>query len=262
MEKKNRKQFVLVHAGCHGAWCWYKVKTHLEASGHCVTAVDLAASGINTTRVEEIRTLKDYAKPLLEIMSSLGSDEKVVLVAHSMGAVPAALAADIYPSNIAAIVFLTSSMPDTKNPPAYAFQKMFESIPQEEFLDTVIGSYGTPDCPLQSILFGPKFLAEKFYQLSPVEDLVLAKMLVRVNPIVTNNLAGTRSFSEEGYGSVTRIYIICGEDNIIPKEYQSWIIRNFPPKEVIEIKDADHMPMCSKPQELCAHLLEIAKKYA
>ncbi|KAF8051834.1 hypothetical protein N665_1662s0007 [Sinapis alba] len=262
MEKKSNKHFVLVHTGCHGAWSWYKVRTLLEAEGHCVSAIDLAASGVNTTRVEEIQTLKDYSKPLLEMMCSLAYDEKVILVAHSMGGIPAALAADIFPCKTAAIVFLTSSMPDTKNPPAYVFEKLVASIPPEEFLDTVFGSYGTCDRPIQTILFGPKFLAEKFYQLSPLEDLKLAKMLVRVNPLVTNNLAGTRSFSEEGYGSVTRIYIICEEDIIIPKEYQHWIISNFPPKEVIKIKDADHMPMNSKPLELCAHLLEIADKYA
>ncbi|KAL0774074.1 hypothetical protein Bca101_039225 [Brassica carinata] len=211
MEKKSKKHFVLVHAGCHGAWSWYKVKTLLEAAGQCVSAIDLAASGINTTRAEEIQTLEDYSKPLLEMMDSLASEE---------------------------------------------------SIPPEEFLDTVFGSYGTCDRPLQTILFGQKFLAEKFYQLSPVEDLELAKLLVRVNPLVTNNLAGTRRFSEEGYGSIPRIYIICEEDNIIPKEYQRWIISNFPPREVIKIKDADHMPMNSKPQELCACLLKIADTYA
>ncbi|KAF3582035.1 hypothetical protein DY000_02034222 [Brassica cretica] len=200
MEKKSKKHFVLVHAGCHGAWSWYKVKTLLEAAGQCVSAIDLAAS-----------------------------------VAHSMGGIPAALAADIFPCNTAAIVFLTSSMPDTKNPPAYVFEKLIASIPPEEFLDTVFGSYGTCDRPLQTILFGQKFLAEKFYQLSPVEDLEVAKLLVRVNPLVTNNLAGTRRFSEEG---------------------------NFPPREVIKIKDADHMPMNSKPQELCACLLKIADTYA
>ena len=87
-------------------------------------------------------------------------------------------------------------------------------------------------------------------------------MLVRVNPVVTNNLAGTKSFSEERYGSVTRIYIICGEDNMIPEDYQRWMISNFPVKEVMEIKDADHMAMFSKPHEVCALLLEIACKYA
>ncbi|KAJ4872255.1 Methylesterase 4 [Raphanus sativus] len=259
----KQKRFVLIHGLCHGAWTWYKVKPQLEAAGHCVTAVDLASSGINMTRLEEIQTLEDYCKPLLEFLSSLCSDEeKVILVAHSMGGICAALAADIFPCKIAAIVFLTGFMPDTRNPPAYVYEKFLRSIPREEWLDTVLGKYGKPDCPLDFALLGPKFLAKKVYQLSPRKDLVLATMLVRANPVVTNNLAGTKSFSEERYGSVTRIYIICGEDNMIPGDYQRWMISNFPVKEVMEIKDADHMVMFSKTQELCARLLGIADKYA
>jgi len=61
------------------------------------------------------------------------------------------------------------------------------------------------------------------------KDLEVVKTLVRENPLVTNN--------------------------------QRWMISNFPPKEVMEIKCADHMPMFSKPQEVCALLLEIANKY-
>ncbi|CAL9233658.1 unnamed protein product [Arabidopsis halleri] len=183
-------------------------------------------------------------------------------VGTSMGGIPAALATDIFPCKIAAVVFLAAFMPDTRNPPAYVFEKLIRSIPREEWLDTVFGRYGNPDCSLESALLGPKFMAKKVYQLSPVEDLELAKMLVRVNPLVTNNLAGARSFTEEGYRSVTRIYIICGEDNILPEDYQRWMISNFPVKEVMEIKDADHMAMFSKPQQLCALLLEIADKYA
>ncbi|CAN6808649.1 unnamed protein product [Brassica oleracea] len=262
MEKENQKRFVLVHGLCHGAWTWYKLKTQLEAAGHCVTAVDLAASGINMTRLDEIQTLVDYSKPLLDILSSLGSDEdKVILVAHSMGGIPVALAADIFPSKIAAIVFVTSFMPDTRNPPAYVLENL-SSTSQMDWLDTVTGFYGTPDRPLRFSLAGPKSMAKYAYQLSPLEDLVLATMLVRVNPVVTNNLAGTKSFSEERYGSVTRIYIICGEDNMIPEDYQRWMISNFPVKEVMEIKDAEHMAMFSKPQELCARLVGIANKYA
>ncbi|CAH8349260.1 unnamed protein product [Eruca vesicaria subsp. sativa] len=261
MEENNQKHFVLVHGLCHGAWNWYKVKPILEAAGHTVTAVNLAASGIDSTRLEEIQTLQDYCKPLLDVLSSPDED-KVIIVSHSMGGLSAAFAADVFPHKIAAIVFVTSFMPDTINPPAYVFENFMTSIPQQVWSDTVLGSYGRPDHPLKSALLGPKFLAKHLYQLSPVEDLELAKILVRVNPSVTTNLAGTRSFTEEGYGSVTRVYIICEEDKIVSKEYQHWIISNFPPKEVIKIKDADHMPMTSTPQELCAHLLEIADKYA
>lgn len=88
-------------------------------------------------------------------------------------------------------------------------------------------------------------------------------MLVRENPaLATDNLSGTKPFTEEGYGSVKRIYIVCGEDNSIPQESQRLMISNFLPNEVMEIKDADHMAMFSKPQQLCALLLEIADKYA
>ncbi|ESQ47002.1 hypothetical protein EUTSA_v10027888mg [Eutrema salsugineum] len=261
---KNKKRFVLIHGVCHGAWTWYKVKPVLEAAGHIVSALDLAASGISTTRLEEIQSLEDYSKPLLEFLSSSDDDdEKVILVAHSMGGIPAALAADIFPRKIAAIVFLTATMRDTRNPPAYAFEKFVPSVPQEELLDTVFSSYGTPDRLVHTVLFGPKFMAKKLYQLSPIQDLELAKLLVRANPaLATDNLAGTKSFTEEGYGSVTRIYIVCGEDNLVREEYQSLIISNFPPKEVMEIKDADHMAMLSKPQQLCGLLLEVADKYA
>ncbi|OAP10425.1 MES7 [Arabidopsis thaliana] len=125
MDKNNQKKFVLVHGICHGAWCWYKVKAQLEAAGHSVTAVDLAASGVNMTSLDEIQTLKDYCKPLLEFLSSLGSDDdKVILVAHSMGGISASLAADIFPSKVAAIVFVAAFMPDISNPPAYVFQKV------------------------------------------------------------------------------------------------------------------------------------------
>ncbi|CAN8287690.1 unnamed protein product [Cochlearia groenlandica] len=260
----NHKRFVLVHGVCHGAWTWYKIKPYLESPGHSVIAVDLSASGINTTKVEEIQSLIDYSKPLLDVISSFGSDdENVIIVAHSMGGIPSALAADMFPNKIAAIVFLSASMPDTKNPPAYVFEKLVPSALPEEMMDTVFRSYGTHDRPLHSVLFGPKFMAKNLYQRSPVQDLELAKLLVRENPsLASDDLAGTKSFTEEGYGSVTRIFIICGEDNLVREEYQRLIIENFPPKEVMKIKDADHMAMFSKPQELCACLLEIANKYA
>ncbi|XP_010417103.1 PREDICTED: methylesterase 7-like [Camelina sativa] len=260
MDKKNQKRFVLVHGICHGAWCWHKVKPQLEAAGHCVTAVDLAASGLNMTRVEEIQTLKDYCKPLLELLSSLGPDDgKVILVAHSMGGISASLAADIFPSKVAAIVFVASLMPDTINPPGFFFEKLITSGPQENWMDTVITK---PNGPLEFALFGPNFMAKNLYNLSSPQDLELAKMLVRVNPFATKELAGTKSLSEEGYGSVTRIYIVCGKDVAVTVDYQREMIENFPVKEVMEIKDADHMPMFSKPQELCALLLEIADKHA
>ncbi|KAJ0230886.1 hypothetical protein HA466_0304270 [Hirschfeldia incana] len=263
-EKKKQKRFVLVHGVCHGAWCWYKIIPHLEAAGHSVVAVDLAASGISTVKVEEIQSLEDYSKPLLEVLSSIDDDdEQVIIVAHSMGGIPSALAADIFPRKIACIVFLTATMPDTKNPPSYPFEKFVPSLTQEELLDLVFRSYETHVPPLRTVVLGPKFMAKNLYQLSPVQDLELAKLLIRENPALsTDNLSGTKPFTEQGYGSVPRVYIVCGEDIQIPEESQRLMISNFPPNEVMEIKGADHMAMFSKPHELSACLLNIADKHA
>ncbi|CAN7016269.1 unnamed protein product [Brassica rapa subsp. trilocularis] len=244
-----KKQYVLVHGGCHGAWCWYKVKPMLEHSGHHVTVVDLMASGVNMTKVEEIQTLEDYAKPLLEVLESFGSEDKVILVAHSMGGISAAFAADIFPRTISVAVFVTSFMPDTTNPPSYVFEKLIGSHSDSEEMDLKLETYGTNDHPLMTVFIGPKYL-KNMYLLSPIEDFELAKMLMRVAPALTSNLTGEKCLTEEGYGSVTRVYIVCGQDKGISEEYQRWMIENFPVKEVMEIEDADHMPMLSKLQEL------------
>lgn len=95
-----------------------------------------------------------------------------------------------------------------------------------------------------------------------MKDLELAKTLIRPGSLFVDDLAKSKNFSNEGYGSVARVYIVCEEDMGIIKEFQCWMIENYPVKEVMEIKGADHMAMFSKPQELTHRLLEIAHKHA
>lgn len=119
-KEKKKQHFILVHGACHGAWCWYKLKPLLESAGHRVTALDMAASGIDRRDVEEVRTLSEYSKPLLETMDGVvGGGEKVILVGHSLGGLSVALAMEIHPDKIAAAVFLTAYVPDTRHPPSY-----------------------------------------------------------------------------------------------------------------------------------------------
>lgn len=95
-----------------------------------------------------------------------------------------------------------------------------------------------------------------------MKDLELAKTLVRPSSLFKEDFSKANNFSNEGYGSVPRVFIVCDEDMITKKEFQRWMIDNGGPNDVMEIKGADHMAMFSKPQELCDCLLEIACKYA
>ncbi|XP_071725060.1 methylesterase 1-like [Rutidosis leptorrhynchoides] len=249
----HRKHFVLVHGSCHGAWCWYKLKPLLESSGHHVTALDMAASGIDMKEIKEINTLREYTEPLLKFLESLDNDEKVILVGHSFGGFNLALAMEYYPNKISVAVYLTAFMPDITHSPSFVFDKLFESKPSEAWLDTEFAPF---------LLFGPKFISSKLYQLTPTEDLELAKSLARPGYFFLSELSASKNFSREGYGSVKRIFIVCSEDQGIPKEFQLWMIENYPVEQVFEIKDSDHMPMLCKPKELRDCLSEIADNYA
>ncbi|XP_057482309.1 salicylic acid-binding protein 2-like isoform X2 [Actinidia eriantha] len=258
-EKGQNSHFVMVHGSCHGAWCWYKVKPRLESLGHKVTVLDLSASGLNRKTLDQVGSFREYSEPLLQFMSSI--DEKVVLVGHSLGGMGIALASDNYPEKISVAVFLTALMPDTEHRPSYVLEQWQVRVPQLPSLDNEIGSFGSTEKPLASFLIGPKFLATYLYQLCSIDDISLATILTRPTPIFLEDLATTEKLSNEGYGSVKRVYIVCNDDMICVKDYQRWMAENGGVNEIMKINGADHMSMLSKPDELCQCLSEISNKY-
>ncbi|KAK4416822.1 Salicylic acid-binding protein 2 [Sesamum alatum] len=260
-DAKQQVHIILVHGACHGAWCWYKLKPLLEAAGHRVTALDLAASGIDRRSLEELHTFADYSQPLLELMASIPPEEKVVLVGHSLGGMNLAFAMDMYPEKIKVAVFVAAVMPDSTHKPSYVLDQSVEIKPAEEWLDTKFVPFGSPEENLTSVHLGPNYISSKLYNLCSPEDMALANMLVRPCCIFLQDLSNKSAFSKEGFGSVKRVFIVCPEDKTIPLNFQRWQIETIGVDQVKEIENADHMPMLSKPQELCQCLLEIAKYY-
>ncbi|KAJ8441934.1 hypothetical protein Cgig2_020079 [Carnegiea gigantea] len=114
------KHFVLVHGGCLGAWSWYKMVPLLKSHGHDVTAIDLAASGINFLRANKLRTISDYTKPLVDFMESM-----VILVGHSYGGAAISQAMELFPHKITVAVFLTAAMPGPSLPFSLIFQQIW-----------------------------------------------------------------------------------------------------------------------------------------
>jgi len=105
------KHFVLVHGAGHGAWCWYKLVPLLRSSGHNVTTIDLAASGIDPRQISDLQSISDYIRPLRDLLASLPPNEKVILVGHSLGGLALSQTMERLPSKISVAVFLTALMP-------------------------------------------------------------------------------------------------------------------------------------------------------
>ncbi|PRQ55918.1 putative 3-oxolaurate decarboxylase [Rosa chinensis] len=227
----GKKHFVLVHGAGHGAWCWYKLATLLTSTGHNVTTLDLAASGINQIQVEQVHLFSEYVEPLISFLGSLTPKERVILVGHSLGGAVISIAMERFPEKIAAAVYATAVMPGR----SLSYLTIHDKL--KERWDT-------------------KQMSS--YQLSPPEDLILALSLLRPSPTFNEDI----KLTDEKYGLVPRVFIVCDQDLTIEEEIQMWMIRENPPNEVKVINGSDHMVMFSRPLELFSNLLKIAEKYS
>ncbi|OMP02126.1 putative Polyneuridine-aldehyde esterase precursor [Corchorus olitorius] len=222
----------------------------------------MAGSGIHPKQVHEILSMSDYLEPLMELMASLPSEERVILVGHSKGGLCISAAMERFPDKVSVGVFATAFMFGPNLTSETVIQQFNEGLDSEGYMDTQYGFHNGQDKPTSSFLFGPNLLASKLYQLSPPEDLTLALSLVRPVGVCKDEESNkAMAVTKEKYGSVRRVYIVCNEDKILTEDFQRWMIANNPPDEVKLIPDSDHMPMFSKPYELCSCLEEIAEKY-
>ncbi|KAL3722217.1 hypothetical protein ACJRO7_034568 [Eucalyptus globulus] len=245
----RKRHFVLVHGAGGGAWYWYKVAMRLKSAGHRVTGLDLSGAGLDT-----ISTIHDFMRPLMELMASLPQDEKVILVGHSYGGFCISLAMERFPEKVEVAVYIAAFIPRPKIPPALLMQELF----RESKLETSMSENYTFDHNHDRGK-GNDYLAEKLYQNCPPEDLELARLLPRPVRMFMEDLANESSLTEERFGSVERVFVVCGDDKAIGVEFQRRMIDRNPPKAVKLIAEADHMAMLSKPHELRQCLEDIAK---
>jgi len=64
------QKFIFVHGIGGGAWFWFEVITLLELYGFSATAVDLTSNGIDKAIADNIATVAEYTKPLIDAIAS------------------------------------------------------------------------------------------------------------------------------------------------------------------------------------------------
>ncbi|RDY10996.1 Methylesterase 3, partial [Mucuna pruriens] len=262
MESEKKRHWVLVHGACHGAWCWYKLVVLLKSAGHQVTALDMAASGINPKQVHHLNSISEYFEPLMEFLRSLAPEERVILVGHSLGGICISVAMEMFPTKIAAAVFVTAWMP-SPDLSYFTLAQQFQHSLESNLDLKIMFDENTRKDRNGTRIFGPQFLASYLYQLSPPEDLTLALSLLRPTCIYADEelLKENTKLTRDNYGTVAKVYIVCEQDKVLKHDFQLSMIERNPPNDVKVIVGADHMPMFSKPQELFSHLQDIANTY-
>ncbi|CAI0441101.1 unnamed protein product [Linum tenue] len=256
------RHFVLVHGAGHGAWCWYKVIAELKQAGHKVTALDMAASGIDRRQVEDVHSSDvEYSEPLFTFMASLpAGGEKVILVGHSMAGYTLCMAMERFPEKVSVAVFLSAGMLGPDLTFEMVNKKYAELSPTADPMDSEVIYGNGPNEPPTAFLPGPKYLEKHTYRCSPSQDLELGITLVRPSPAWDAGKAAQETvLTMDRYGTVARAYVVCDEEQ--DGAFQWWVVENNPPDEHFVVPGSDHMVMFSQPCLLSQYLLELGSKY-
>ncbi|XP_027152367.1 methylesterase 10-like [Coffea eugenioides] len=149
----------------------------------------------------------------------LPDEEKVVLVGHSYGGLCISLAMQSFPQKISVAVFVSAYLPHFKEPPVVFIQEVvnenyFKRIPMEAVMDGKFTfDQGDGNLP-NSVVLGSNYNA-KMYRHCALEDIELAKMLVRPHPFFIEDMAKESLPTEEKYGSIKRDFVLCEDDQVV-----------------------------------------------
>ena len=234
--------FVLIHGAWHGAWCWYKLAARLRAAGHVVTCPDLPGHGVDRTPTADV-TMNAYVERVASVLDA--ASEPVVLVGHSMGGAVVSQTSEARPERIRHAVYLAAFAP------AHG-QSVFQVARSDP--DDRMGARMVMSADRRSITLKPETLRDGLYADCSDEDVALAKMLLV--PQSSAPLGAPMALTQARYGSVTRSYIECTQDQAVSIGAQ----RTMPGRTgcaSVHRLDTSHSPFLSAPDRLAAILVAI-----
>ncbi|XVE81665.1 hypothetical protein DITRI_Ditri15bG0083300 [Diplodiscus trichospermus] len=164
----KKLHFVAVHGFGHGAWCWYKIRYLFEALDYKVTCLDLKGSGIDPSDPNTIFTFQDYNKPLIDLLSNLPENEKVILIGHSAGGLSLTYAIHRFAKKIHMAIYVAANMLKLGfvTPQDYKDADPDLSI----YGDVTTTTYGLgADQPPTSVIIKEEFQRKILYHLSSKE---------------------------------------------------------------------------------------------
>ncbi|XP_042475203.1 methylesterase 17-like [Macadamia integrifolia] len=239
--------FVLVHGIWHGGWCWYKIRCLLESSGYKVSCPDLKSAGIHPSDAASVLTFDDYNQPLIDFLSTLPPHDQVILVGHSAGGMSVTDAIHKLGKKIHVAIYVGATMLRFGFSTDLDMQEGSPDLSDE--LEIVLG----PDQLPTSCFLKKEFQRKLMYNLSPLEDSILATMLLRPGPLMALQQA---RFSEGPEAEqVKRVYIKTLHDRVLTPEQQDAMVRRWPPSQVFAL-ESDHSPFFSTPVQLFTYLLK------
>ncbi|MGW8374886.1 alpha/beta fold hydrolase [Streptomyces sp. ODS28] len=270
--------FVLVHGAWHGSWQWAATQRALAGLGAASVAVDLPGHGFaaplpsgyllpgrpglltEKSQVADV-TMDDCADAVLDTLRRVRRYGRVVLVAHSAGGGPAALAAERAPELVDHLVHLSAFVPagrprfldyvDAPENAATHGQSLHLGDPQ------ALGALRID--PLSS---DPAYVEElrlTHYTDTPADHFdrwrsALSPDLPLALPTTPVTLTAAR------WGRIPRTFIRCADDRALPTAVQDLMIAEADQtmqneQFTVRTLPGGHSPFAARPHELAETLM-------
>jgi pimeloyl-ACP methyl ester carboxylesterase len=230
---------VLVHGAFHGAWCWSRVLSGLEARGVPALALDLPGHGASPSALGGLPEDAAWVRARIE-----ASREPVVLCGHSYGGCVITEAAEAA-GPVRHLVYLAAVAPD-------AGEALGDLLPPEATARMAAALRPNPD---GSVSIDPERALELFYQDCDAE---LARWAAsQLGPQRPESLL--EPVSRAAWREIESTYVVCERDGAIDARAQRRLARRCGRRHSWP---TSHSPMLSQPERVVELLAGLAREVA
>lgn len=222
--------FLLIHGGSHGSWCWEKVVPYLSASTEVdkVVAVDLLADAQTVTgKVKQEITNADYVAGVVDTIERLNM-RNIIIVGHSFAGITIPAVVHRVPDRIHHVSYLTTSHPSVGQSMVELMQHPLSPISRGVSRDDMFCS-GLDDETAN-------WLKSNLQEDPPLPYVEKVDFCILPD-------------------GVSATYIVCLQDMALPVCYQMEQAKKAGVSKIVEL-NTGHSAFASMPEELSMLLLE------
>ena len=223
--------FILVPGAGGDPFYWYRVVPLLREAGHETVAVRLPAG-------EDGVGLAEYADT---IAAAMGDAREVVLVAQSMGAFSAPIAAAAARDRVARIVLVAPMIPVPGETAGAFWEASGQDVAQRAL---AVAEGRDPDAPFD--------LHEMFLHDVPAE---VAARLLEEGDTRDEGKSFADPWPLDAWPDVPTTVIAGARDRLFPLDYMRGLARSRLGLEAVTVVDAGHLPALSRPEDLTRAIL-------
>jgi pimeloyl-ACP methyl ester carboxylesterase len=235
-------QFLLVHGGWQGGWCWDGVKAALEERGHEVYAPTLPGCEEDDVDRSGI-TLDDITSPVIAELARRDLRD-VVAVGHSGGGPTIQLLREADPARFARLVFVDAWVLKDG-------ERIYDVLPAELSTGLQATAAASPD---RTVPMSPELWCSGLMNDVPEDEAMRWYTRVRPSPeVLMSEPLRLPAFATSG---VPTSYVFLDDDVTVPREtYEANAARLTNPK--VTTSPGAHEAMLTRPRELAEAILRV-----